>query len=464
MKKIYTFTILILLTASSLFASDFISNTDKSYVRQMTIDAKNKDSLPSTIESNCFYKMDFAPAVAPGEKVSSLCKVDVYNERGKIGRTDLIAPDSNKHFSQKIYIPYGSTKMTLSLKNDKTSEFELFKSFDLIPLQQSETPVISKDEKSGITKITIDHTNLYAMPKTLESGGVYLFDVCLEEFEYDNYVLIPRVQNADVYKNEMVRQANGHYVGTVLASENTIAISLESSVTGLGKLDSLFYSKIENNGKKVCLAAGKDFKKAAKYRRTAPDSRLISYLESVDARAVCSQNPDAALELCINKIAELTQDEFETIYLINDAIWYLVSYDVEGLDTLDIKKQDYYSNLKRGVCVCEGFSKLFSQMCLLMDIPACDVYGWGVTQVVNGQEGGGSHAWNVVMVENKWYTIDVTWNCSHFRDGKRDDYYSNDWIFSKPQWFVKFHHPSCSEFQLLKKPKKLGYVENLLLY
>lgn len=66
---------------------------------------------------------------------SSLCKVDVYNERGKIGRTEMIVPDSSNHFVSKIYVPYGSTKMVIYFKNDKTSEFEVYKSFELNQLK-----------------------------------------------------------------------------------------------------------------------------------------------------------------------------------------------------------------------------------------------------------------------------------------------------------------------------------------
>ncbi len=346
MKRVCMLTGMILV-ACSLFAKEFICNTDKPYVRTMTIDSSGKDSLPSTIEANCFYKMDFAP-FADGEKKSSLCKVDVFNERGKISRTEMIVADDSGHFVSKIYLPYESTKMTLSLKNDATSEFEEYKSFELVPLEMTETPVVLKDKKSGITKVTVDHTNLHSVPKTLETGSVYLFDVYLE--------------------------------------------------------------------------------------------------------------------LCVNKIAELARDDFEKVFLIHDAIWYLVSYDNLSYKILDPTNQDYVSNLKRGVCVCEGFAKLFSQMCLLMDIPACDVYGWGVSQTDNGQEQGGLHAWNIVMVQNKWYTIDVTWDCSHFENGKRDDMYSTVFIFQKPKEFVKMHHPSSPEFQLLKKPLKFGSVENIVKY
>lgn len=462
MKKIYILIALILVSTTSLFPKDFICNTEKPYVREMTIDSSNKDSLPSTLESNCFYKMDFT---SDTEK-SSLCKVDVYNERGKIARTDMIIANENNHFISKIYVPYGATKMTLSLKNDKTSDFEQFKSFELIPFTMDETPILSKDEKTDIVKITIDHTNLYAVPKTLEPSTIYLFDVNLEEFDYDKYTLVPRIQNADIYKNLMVRQKNGHFVGTILASENTISISLESANVALGKLDTLFYSKVENidsiNKNKTRLAIGKDLKKADLYRKNTPDKRLISFLESKNVRNICKTNPDEALDLCINKISELSSDDFEKVFLIHDAIWYLVSYDYSSYKKMDPLNQDYYSNLKRGVCVCEGFSKLFSQMCFLMNIPTCDVYGWAVLQNIGGQEAGGLHAWNIVMVENNWYTIDVTWDCSHFINGKRDDFYSTNNIFQKPKYFVKSHHPSSPEFQLLNKPLEFGYVENVV--
>lgn len=54
MRRVYTFLFLVLFFAASIFATEFISETQKPYVRQMKINASNFDSFPATIEANCF--------------------------------------------------------------------------------------------------------------------------------------------------------------------------------------------------------------------------------------------------------------------------------------------------------------------------------------------------------------------------------------------------------------------------
>ena len=49
-----------------------------------------------------------------------------------------------------------------------------------------------------------------------------------------------------------------------------------------------------------------------------------------------------------------------------------------------------------------------------------------------------------------WYLTDVCWDCSHFKDGVRDDFYSTDYLFNKPVFFITSHFPMFKELQLLK--------------
>lgn len=57
-----------------------------------------------------------------------------------------------------------------------------------------------------------------------------------------------------------------------------------------------------------------------------------------------------------------------------------------------------------GVSVCDGFSKAFSLMCNMLDIDALRVTG---NAIVNGESGG--HAWNKVLLDEKYYFVDITW-------------------------------------------------------
>lgn len=58
--------------------------------------------------------------------------------------------------------------------------------------------------------------------------------------------------------------------------------------------------------------------------------------------------------------------------------------------------------------VCEGYAKAFKYLCDLQDVPCVLVSGYAVGDTVpNGKDG---HMWNEVMLDEKWYAVDVTWD------------------------------------------------------
>lgn len=63
--------------------------------------------------------------------------------------------------------------------------------------------------------------------------------------------------------------------------------------------------------------------------------------------------------------------------------------------------------LTNGIAVCDGIASAFRIMCLIEGIDCLKVSGLGIT--VSGSE---NHAWNKVLVEDKWYIVDATWGRS----------------------------------------------------
>lgn len=59
--------------------------------------------------------------------------------------------------------------------------------------------------------------------------------------------------------------------------------------------------------------------------------------------------------------------------------------------------------LLRNKGVCEGFAELFKLLMDMLDVPC---------SIIMGDVDGEKHAWNCVMVNNKWYHIDVTFDIS----------------------------------------------------
>jgi hypothetical protein len=135
---------------------------------------------------------------------------------------------------------------------------------------------------------------------------------------------------------------------------------------------------------------------------TEKEVLLIIYAERLNA-------------LC--KEAREVSDDWERIKFVHDAIIDMVSYDQESyeLGKTDDAKTDAFSNsaygsLVEGVALCGGYAKLFE---LLMNR-----LGY-VCEYITGTADGGSHAWNLLLLDGEYYHVDVTWDDPDREDGMR---------------------------------------------
>lgn len=124
----------------------------------------------------------------------------------------------------------------------------------------------------------------------------------------------------------------------------------------------------------------------------------------------------------VKKLAEdLTKDcknDYEKVYNIYSFITGEMYYDLDQLDyDNDVGYQDdVLTLLRRRISVCEGFSNVFVALCRCCGIPATEVYGsgydyevmWRYIDVVNSTDT--NHAWNVVYLDGRWHTLDITWD------------------------------------------------------
>jgi len=62
---------------------------------------------------------------------------------------------------------------------------------------------------------------------------------------------------------------------------------------------------------------------------------------------------------------------------------------------------DPYNTLINHTGTCEGYSLLAQKMFTIAGIKSLVVFGYA---------GGGSHAWNMVNIDNHWYHVDLTWD------------------------------------------------------
>lgn len=105
--------------------------------------------------------------------------------------------------------------------------------------------------------------------------------------------------------------------------------------------------------------------------------------------------------------ASVSQTEKEKY--IYDYLQDTVTYDNQAADSVsngeNVVSHSFsaYGAACGKTAVCEGYAKLFQYLCYCMGINATQIFGTA---------SGGSHMWNAVCIDSKWYLTDVTWDDS----------------------------------------------------
>lgn len=106
--------------------------------------------------------------------------------------------------------------------------------------------------------------------------------------------------------------------------------------------------------------------------------------------------------------------DYEKVKAVYDWITANIEYD------FSYKVHSWREALIQKKSVCQGYAELFGVLC--RDIGIDSMY---VSGIADGLGGWGSHAWNIVKINKKWYLVDATWDANGI--GYPTDY----------QWFLK---------------------------
>jgi hypothetical protein len=143
-----------------------------------------------------------------------------------------------------------------------------------------------------------------------------------------------------------------------------------------------------------------------------------------------------------------------------------IRYDFESFkyDRITYEQNIPENVLLNGMCVCDGYSRLFQQLCQQLGLECEKItgyaksYGYKMGQAIHAA----NHAWNSVKVDNKWYPVESTWGAGciineHFSKKFNpyyfmtpahiflDDHYSEEHnitleqFFQMPQLRINFH-------------------------
>lgn len=107
-------------------------------------------------------------------------------------------------------------------------------------------------------------------------------------------------------------------------------------------------------------------------------------------------------KIACNILGEIEDDELKMVYKIHDAIVRRVNYDMDADD-----KFNAGGAIIDNQAVCQGYAMAFTYLCQAAGIECI---------TVKGETESGSHAWNMVKIDGKWYHLDVCWDDTELYD------------------------------------------------
>jgi len=138
------------------------------------------------------------------------------------------------------------------------------------------------------------------------------------------------------------------------------------------------------------------------------------------------------------------------------AIYYWISHNIR----YDIKKLNsgkIYNNpqeildevLQNRQGICQHYAELFQACCESVGIESYVITGY---TDLTGELGKYSHAWNAVLINGKYYELDVTWAAGHLLNGKYIHEFDDQYFLISPTVFIKSHIPYDPIWQFLSNP------------
>ncbi|MGY8914448.1 MAG: transglutaminase domain-containing protein [Flavobacteriales bacterium] len=153
----------------------------------------------------------------------------------------------------------------------------------------------------------------------------------------------------------------------------------------------------------------------------------------------------------------LTKDlkkEDEKVRAIYIWITHNIKYDMAQISTpITYTEETNIADeaLKNRKGVCEHYAQLFYQMCTAVGITSYVIPGY-TRQSDSAKIDPLNHAWNGVVVNNKYYLVDATWDAGYFNKGGYVHEFQDDFFLVEPQTFLKTHMPFDPIWQFLNNP------------
>ena len=118
--------------------------------------------------------------------------------------------------------------------------------------------------------------------------------------------------------------------------------------------------------------------------------------------------------------------------------------------------------LRRREAVCDGYARLFKTLCDYAGLQSVVIHGYARTNDGRKSPFRPNHSWNAILIDDKWYLLDVTW-ASGFIDSRENIYVARmdeKYFLASPSQFILDHYPEDIRWTLLPDPPVLREYKN----
>lgn len=132
--------------------------------------------------------------------------------------------------------------------------------------------------------------------------------------------------------------------------------------------------------------------------------------------AIVNKSERDEIKNLANKITKDVKSDYGKALKISEWVSQNIYYNWDGYLSGDYGKTDAYGTLSSKRSVCQGYAELTNVLIRSVGIPSRLVTGHALGVSASGKGWDGvdhtksNHAWNEAFVDDRWITIDTTWN------------------------------------------------------
>ena len=163
-------------------------------------------------------------------------------------------------------------------------------------------------------------------------------------------------------------------------------------------------------------------------------------------------------------------DSYQKVYLIYQWVTKNINYDYDSYKEGNLPNCEPINVFSSKLTVCSGYSRLFTALLKCLNFPEDDIQniighskGLGFDIEKELTDENTDHEWNAVKLGDKWCLIDTTWGAGSIKNEVFQKLYSEYYLCTPPQQFVRTHLPRTTQeqFQLLENTINIDTFKNM---